>query len=187
MLYGLTIMNWIKKITIEDLNNGIIKDIAIKNGLNDAVLLLKYFSGLRIYIPVYDRKKITHDKIKKEYNGKNLLSLAVKLNINTEQVTKYFTNEGGFKNDLYSNFYIKLIVNKCGKGVANRLVCNFPGEFIYIPKNYFHTIRKKYILSDFDGKNVIELALKYNVSESYIRKIISNSYVKQEQIQLSFF
>lgn len=180
-------MDWYNSIKYEDLPPGKILIIAERNGIDDAISLLKNLPGIRLYIPIYDFKKINHDKVKSLYTGKNLLSLAVKLKLSTKEVLRLSKNDQSFKNDMYSNFYIKLVVEKCGHEVADRLIQKFPGEYIYIPQNGFSTVRRRAILEYFTGENTVETALKFSVSESYVRQVISSNYNHKNAEQTELF
>lgn len=183
----LNIMNWYDNLKIEDLPPGKILMIAQRNGINDAVSLLKNLPGIRLYIPIYDQKKMNHEKVKELYTGKNVLSLAVKLNLSTKDIIRLSKNDASFKNDLYSNMYIKLVVEKCGCMVADRLIRHFAGEYIYIPQNGFSAVRRRAIIDYFNGENTVETALKFSVSESYVREIISSQYDNKNAVQTELF
>ena len=51
----------------------------------------------------------------------------------------------------------------------------YGGTFIYIPKieSLGRTVRDKMIKEEFDGSNYKELALKYGLTEVWIRNIVS--------------
>jgi hypothetical protein len=181
-------MIWQNEITIDDLPPGAIQDIAYCNGITDVLSLLNGVPGLRLYIPVYGNKKEEYDFVVKTHNGRNSLSILTKLKINLKRL-KYLL-KGRYKYDkkpFFSNQYIQLVADKCGTEVATRLIKNFGGGYIYIPINGFKELKKKRILSEFDGKNSTILALKYNVSERYINKIIAEKHASTSSIQLDLF
>jgi hypothetical protein len=181
-------MTWQNDITIDDLPTGAIQDIAYCNGISDAIQLLNGVPGLRIYIPVYGNKKEEYEYVIKTNNGRNLLSILTKLKINLKRF-KYLL-KGRYKYDkkpFFSNQYIQLVADKCGEEVATRLIKNFSGGYIYIPINGFKALKKKRILSEFNGKNSSLLALKYTVSERYINKIIAEQHASESAIQLDLF
>jgi len=60
------------------------------------------------------------------------------------------------------------------------LVYNYAGSSIYVPKvdTLINVDRQDKIRSEFDGYNFRELALKYDVSERTIRRIVSEDVKK---------
>lgn len=180
-------MDWLKGITFNDIPPGKMSDIAIKNGLSDVISLMKNVGGLQLYIPIYGKKRLNIDYIKETYSGKNTLSIAIKLGINVSKVLYFFKKKDTFQKPAHSNNYMKIVVNKCGKDIALRLIENFSGEKIYIPRNGFSIIRRKKIIEEFNGNNTLKLSLKYMVSERYVSKIIADSYKNKNIIQLNLF
>lgn len=70
-------------------------------------------------------------------------------------------NLGGF--DIYINFIRK-----------------FGGSYVYavLPETLTTEIRNKHIRKEFNGRNYKELAYKYSISESSVRRIINKSLNK---------
>ena len=180
-------MDWFNDITINDIPPGQMSNIARECGIFDAVSLMRHIGGLQLYIPVYGKKRLNFDYIKDNYTGKNTLSIAVKLGIDASKVMRFFNSKNNFNKPPSSNNYMRLVVDKCGKGVANRLIEKFSGEKIYVPRYGYFKLRRRKIIQEFDGQNTSILALKYEVSERYVSKIIASSYQKSDSIQLNLF
>ena len=181
-------MTWQNNITIDDLPAGRMQDIAYSNGISDVISLLNGVPGLRLYIPVYGNKKDEYEYVIATHNGHNSLSILTKLKISLKRF-KYLL-KGRYKYDkkpFFSNQYIQLVADKCGEDVATRLIKKFGGEYIYIPIYGFKELKKKLVLSEFDGKNSSILALKYSVSERYINKIIAEQHAASSVKQLDLF
>jgi Mor family transcriptional regulator len=88
------------------------------------------------------------------------------------------------KDEILCNKIMKIVSQRCGYMVAERLIVNFPGERILIPKNSFMDFKKKYIEKNFNGTNIIELALLLEVSEIFVRKTIAEMYYKKQMVSL---
>lgn len=60
------------------------------------------------------------------------------------------------------------------------------GITIYVPKfeNVVAPARNRLILKEFDGGNYAELALRYSISEGWVRQIINQQRFKDSQIGL---
>lgn len=67
----------------------------------------------------------------------------------------------------------KIIIEAIGLEAFKKLVILNNGISLYIPKveSVEICLRNKKILSEFDGKNYRELAKKYGLTETWIRKI----------------
>ncbi len=180
-------MKWTEELKLEDLPQGKLYTIAERCGISDAVLLCEKVPGLQIYIPHYGHRKMQRDYVKENFTGKNMLSIAVHLGIDTTKVRYFSRQKSGYERAVFSNQYMKIVASKCGKDVAIRLLEQFPGEHIYIPINWFSDIRRRKIETEFNGDNSSKLALKYHVSERYIKKIISDFYHKKSDLQLDLF
>lgn len=67
-------------------------------------------------------------------------------------------------------------------GISNFLALSkiVGGSTIYIPKNenLLKPVRDNQIKKEFNGCNHSELALKYNLSESWIRKLCGEGHIK---------
>ncbi|MGL5713886.1 MAG: Mor transcription activator family protein [Paraclostridium sp.] len=67
------------------------------------------------------------------------------------------------------------IANKLGIEKAKWLFEEFGGTSVYFPtkKMIYKDARDREIMADYNGFNHKDLAIKYNMSESYIRAIIN--------------
>lgn len=67
------------------------------------------------------------------------------------------------------------IANKLGIDKAKMLFEEFGGTSVYFPteKMIYKEARDREIISQYNGFNHKELAIKYNMSQSYIRAIIN--------------
>lgn len=184
---GTTVMYWFSDIKIEDLPPGKMTDIANKNGIEDAVILMQRVPGLQLYIPVYGKKKLNKEYIDINYTGQNLLSISVHLGLGTKKVNYMIKGKCDFKKDFISNKYMRIVAEHCGKDVVRRLISNFYGDDIYIPICGFLSIRRAKIVKEFDGSNSTQLAIKYGVSERYIQQIIADLYNVKSAVQLDLF
>lgn len=181
-------MEWYKHVKVELIPSEKIREIAVRCGLRDAISLMVNVPGLRLYIPEYDKVKLQHIYIKDNFNGKNLLSIAVHLGLTTGRVKYMLKNNNRYSKELFSNKYMKLVQEKCGEEVAIRLIKYFYGQYVYIPFDGFSDVRRHLILREFDGKNSALLALKYCVTERHINRIIEEYYKsKSNVVQLDLF
>ena len=77
--------------------------------------------------------------------------------------------------ELLNSIY-KEISEKLGMEVALEIYRMFKGQQISFPVRFFHPeIIRKRILEEFDGKNVRQLAVKYDYSEKTIRRILKEN------------
>lgn len=175
------IPDWIKNITACDLPAGRMREIADINGVLDAVALLFGVPGIRLYIPVYGLKKVEVEYARKNYNGKNKLSIISHLKITLKRFNHILKGKYQFdKKPFLSNAYIRMVADKCGEDVAIRLVRSFAGEFIYIPRiSGLIQLKRQCIIREFNGRNSSDLALKYDLTERYINKVISDHHHKK--------
>lgn len=175
--------DWISEITETDFPEGRIRDVAVVCGVSDAVSLIFGVPGLRLYIPVYGNKKEIVDYITTQYNGKNRLTIIGHLKINLKRFEYVLKGRYKFdKKSFLSNKYMQLVADKCGPDIARRLIKNFSGTFIYIPRiSGLVEIKRNMILKEFNGSNSSELAIKYGFTERYINKIISDSYISTKK------
>lgn len=60
------------------------------------------------------------------------------------------------------------------------------GTTIYVPKpeHFIQNTKSRLIISEFNGGNLKELAIKYSVSDSYIRKLINQHLLEKSQLKL---
>lgn len=67
-----------------------------------------------------------------------------------------------------------------------KLSCDFGGTTLYVPKfeSLVAKARDKLIIKQFAGNNYKELALKYNLTEVWIRSIVSKDQAEKNQISL---
>lgn len=67
-----------------------------------------------------------------------------------------------------------------------RLSAGLGGTSFYVPKfeNVIARARDRLIAKEFDGGNIKELALKYGLSEMWIRSIITKDRLEKNQISL---
>jgi len=70
-----------------------------------------------------------------------------------------------------------------------KLVCAFGGTSVYIPKaaTLIREMRDERIAREFDGSNLHEIALKYNLSQGHIYRIVDEQRRKARRSQLSLF
>ncbi|MBF8984527.1 DNA-binding protein [Lutibacter sp. B2] len=59
-----------------------------------------------------------------------------------------------------------------GKDNTKKLMYEFGGTILYIPKGGFKSERDKQILEEYDGYNTKQLAKKYDLCEKQIKNII---------------
>jgi Mor family transcriptional regulator len=179
-------MDWFQSITIDEIPSIKMRDIAQRNGISDAISLMSHLPGIRIYVPVYGSKKEHFEYVKQHFDGNNLMSVSVHLKVNTTRV-KYLHKAKGYTRDVLSNAYITMVSSQCGFEVAQRLLLNFFGDYIYIPIHGFSVVRRRMIIKDFSGSNSADVALKYGVSERYVNQIISEHYASSQAVQCDLF
>ncbi len=66
------------------------------------------------------------------------------------------------------------------------LIKNYGGSFIYVKKEDTVTknVRDEEIRNKFKGANYYELAVEYSLSEKMIRNIVSDDYMKKNQLSI---
>jgi Mor family transcriptional regulator len=73
------------------------------------------------------------------------------------------------------------LANEVGLEVAKQIAKLYQGQQIYFPKleRKCDPLLKKTIKEEFDGYNFKELAVKYDYSERWIRKIVEDQVAKE--------
>jgi hypothetical protein len=179
-------MSWIDEIKASDIASDGLRLIAETCGISDAIILGTKMAGIDLYIPAQGMKLIKFKYVKDHYNGNNLSSLSVSVDLPRSKIEELIKN--GIpdinKDEILCNKIMKIVSQRCGYMVAERLIVNFPGERILIPKNSFMDFKKKYIEKNFNGTNIIELALLLEVSEIFVRKTIAEMYYKKQMVSL---
>jgi Mor family transcriptional regulator len=81
----------------------------------------------------------------------------------------------------------KTIANQIGIDASLMLAETYGGITVYFPKaeRALQTIRNKRIVKEFNGGNITELAKKYNLTESWIREILKEQRINENQMPLS--
>jgi Mor family transcriptional regulator len=179
-------MSWIDEITINDIASERLKAFAETCGLSDAIRLITMMPGIDIYIPTQSKKTLELLYIKETYNGRNLSSIAIHINRDrsfVEQKIKSGIDNIG-RNEVLCTSILQIISERCGYDLAMKLINNFPGERIQVPKNPFGDYKKRYIKRNFTGSNVVELALYLEMSEVFVRETIAEMYCQRQQISL---
>lgn len=165
-----------------------IQDIAAICGKRSAVMLAFRCSGIPLDIPKKSLRDIRKAYIKRHFNGKNAMSIAVKMGIDASSVTRMVNDMGN--EDIpdsikMPNVYMKIIEDKCGYDFAVSLLLNFAGMRLYIRKSCTYQLKKEYIRRFFDGTNSAVLASHLDVTERFVRETISEQYQdKSQQIDL---
>jgi len=77
----------------------------------------------------------------------------------------------------------KIVAEFLGVDVAVQMMEELPGIVINIPEYGLKKIRNNYIIEKYDGtrKTKMILALECNVTEGYIRKLISRERIKNKK------
>ena len=72
----------------------------------------------------------------------------------------------------------KQLLEVVGLEVFKKLIHEYSGRSLYIPQKQKLEVafRNKKIIQEFDGSNYKKLARKYNITETWVRKIIKDSY-----------
>lgn len=72
---------------------------------------------------------------------------------------------------------IREIAKLIGLNSAMKLARIYGGDFVYIPKyeSITRPVRDRAILAEYNGQNLKELAIKFNLSIRYVRTIIENT------------
>lgn len=81
---------------------------------------------------------------------------------------------------------VQRAVNIIGVQAFVRLCAEFGGVPLYFPKieSVLVKARERVLLQEFDGYNYRELALKYGVSETWIRQIMSKDKMDKNSMSL---
>jgi Mor family transcriptional regulator len=72
---------------------------------------------------------------------------------------------------------LKEIAFLCGVEVAIKLLNNFPGRNVYIPKNWSRHFIQKYVTQEYNGENAKELGKQLGVSFSTIYRALNEKAV----------
>lgn len=174
--------DWIKNISIDTIPSEQMQMIAEHCGIADAVSLMQHLPGIEIYVPAAGKKRIEQQYIHENYNGTNASTIAVKLGLDREKVKHLAKLE--LNTQVLSNYYMRLVAERCGEPVAIRLMQNFARYKFYVPRDGFSIVRRKFIEQSFNGSNVSELALTCKVTERHVRKVISDMYNATAQTSL---
>lgn len=81
---------------------------------------------------------------------------------------------------------LRKMAEQIGVEKFSEVVYNFGGLNIYFPKfeNLTAPARNRLIIREFNGGNYDELALKYRVTESWVRQIVKQDRDRKNQINL---
>lgn len=81
---------------------------------------------------------------------------------------------------------LQKMAEKIGLEKFAEVVYNFGGLTIYFPKfeNLTAPARNRLIVQEFDGGNYDKLAMKYRVTEVWVRQIVNSDLLKKNQIKL---
>ena len=167
-------------IVVDDLPSEQMQLIAEHCGVSDALTLMDKLPGLELYIPAAGKKILDHQYIIEHYTGFNSATIAVHLGIErrkVERLAKRTLDASAFSND-----HMRLVAETCGEDVTTRLIQHFSRYRFYIPSDGFSIIRRRYIERTFDGTNTQSLALQCQVSERYVRSVVSDMYAAKSQI-----
>jgi Mor family transcriptional regulator len=164
---------------------GKIRTVALRIGVKEAALLMDKVAGLEIYIPTAGKDLLNHQYIKENYNGFNALSLGIKLRMNSTKVKALADKPCASIESIYSA-QLKIVAKECGNDIAKKLLIEFPGERIMVPSDY-NFLKRLFVRKHFHGNNTYDLAVKLRVSDRFIRKIVSEMYEDQNNLQLSLF
>jgi len=167
-------------ITASDLPSEQMQLIADRCGISDALSLMDQLPGLEIYVPAAGKKALDLQYIKDHHTGYNSASIAIHLGIDRRKVEK-LSRQATSARCFLTNDHMRLVSELCGPEVASRLVQHFPRYRFYIPTDGFSIVRRRYIERTFNGRNVQDLALKCQVTERYVRNVISDMYTSRSQ------
>jgi Mor family transcriptional regulator len=70
---------------------------------------------------------------------------------------------------------MRAIASICGIEVVLKLMEHMPGLIINVPKNGMKKVKERYIIDNYDGHNVKELALICGVSLRHIYNVVNRS------------
>jgi len=171
-------------LTIDDLTSEHMHLIADRCGVNAAVSLMQHMPGIELYIPAAGKKIMELQYIRSNYNGHNTASIAIHLGITRKKVELLSKSKIEYSKPIFSNKHIFTIAQRCGHEIAKKLLEAFPRQRFYIPCDGFSHVRRSFIIKNFNGSNVIELALQCGVSERYVRSIIADMYASKAQLSL---
>ena len=113
--------------------------------------------------------------MEKNKENKNILTKFAMLQCSGELIAVR-KNEIELLNPIY-----KEIANKLGLEAAVSIHAMFKGQQLTFPVRLLNPEQvQRIIVLEFDGKNLKELAQKYNYSEKTIRRMIKETYVGKE-------
>jgi len=171
------------EISVADIQSEHMQMVAEQCGLPDAVALMDKVPGLELYIPASAKKVLDWEYVHDNYDGYNAATIAGHLAMNREDIIKLSKSPAPIRDNL-SNSHLRIVADRCGADIAQRLSINFPGYRIYIPFNGLSTAYKRYIERTFNGSNTQELALACHVTERFVRKVIAEMYESTAQLSL---
>lgn len=165
------------------------REVGMACSVIDAVKLMIYCPGVPLFIPMCGLREMRIRHIKEHYTGSNMLSIAVKLRIDTTEVIRLskIAKRITLPNELeMPNEYMRQVAELCGQDLSIRLMHEFPNKRVYVPTGGLFQLKKRYIEANFNGQNVVDLALKLQTSEYFVRKTISDLHAARTP-QLSLF
>lgn len=157
--------------------------VAERIGIPGALTLIEKVPGIEISIPIRARTYFIRNQILEKYDGSNALSLAVKFGFDGAEVRKIIKTHKSF-HEPFSAQILQLIKSECGEDIVQKLVCEFPGERIFVPSD-FYFIKKIYIERNFTGNNCFELSVLLGCSDRYVRNVISELYAQKRAFKHS--
>ena len=192
-----------KHLSISDLDYPY-NDYAEMIGLQNFIEMCKLYGGISIYIPNTEKLLFNTKRrlIKEDFDGYNYYDLAVKYGYHSTKtiqdivrdvkgVNKAPHTEKAVKNPKVLNYEkilkkariedFKKLYNDYAKvlGMENLYkLCKFtPCIRLYIPqiKTILKPLKNKFIMKEFNGGNYGDLAIKYKLSERYIRYLINGN------------
>ena len=163
---------------------GKIRTVALRIGVKEAAILMDRLQALR-FISATGKDLLNHQYIKENYNGFNALSLGIKLRMNSAKVKALADKPCASIESIYSA-QLKIVAKECGNDIAKKLLSEFPGERIMVPSDH-NFLKRLFVRKHFHGNNTYDLAVKLRVSDRFIRKIVSEMYEDQNNLQLSLF
>ncbi|MDR2693330.1 MAG: hypothetical protein LBB74_03840 [Chitinispirillales bacterium] len=171
------------EISVADISSEHMQMVAEQCGLSDAIALMVKMPGLELYIPASAKKFFDWEYVRGNYDGFNAATIAGRIGLNRMDVVQLSKSPAPMGGQLANN-HLRLVNERCGPEVAQRLAKNFPGYKFYIPINGLSMAYRKYIERSFTGTNIQELALSCHVTERYVRKVISEMYYSTAQLSL---
>lgn len=164
---------------------GDLRSVSEQCGVHHAMLLQVRMPGIDLFIPQSGKTALDAIYIKEHYDGTNALSIAVRLGIDSSRVKELAKGTRAY-NFPSTSASLRHVFDQCGEDTVRILCEHFPKQFIRIPRRGIDVLKRKYIQQNFNGSNVVDLAIQLGVTDRFVRMVVADGY-KSRVLQLDLF